>query len=260
MDQYTILLKELETYFDLESVELSEDEISALDLFNIVNEKFKELYDLHHSKEFIEQINSELTQSIVVGKFFKKIIPNFIDECDNVLIRSKNQTSRICFCFRNHKYEGICKDMDSEEIYFDTINQKTIINNDFILRHYDKIMSMFATIEEFSDLIQGNIDYDSDRHNHLLRPQIFSDSFLDVTLSYNIYGKVEIDIKINKSRDPEDIFKREWVKRKGLSEIVEENKEAILSNIPIDINQLNSTCEKIISQYREKNKVKSLDN
>jgi len=250
MAEYTRLRKELESYFEMSDVELNENQISAYDLYKIVNDKLHELRKIQFESTFKDEINKGFIITKKVSKLFKKEESSTGKRCTTVMTANNCKTSTITFGFSksNHiidtEYLTICRDIDSDEIYFD---KYSFVDKAFVMKHYDCISETFNTLEEFSKLFQGGVGTGGNGAQ-----QVFTDGFLEITLSYDSYGRIDTDIKIDEKEDKEDIYNRDWLKRKKLSEYVFENKETILRKIPINIDELNYTTKTIVEGYLSK--------
>ena len=76
---------------------------------------------------------------------------------------------------------------------------------------------------------------------------VFTDGFLTISIIYGNYGQINTDITISTKEDQNSLYKREWYTRKKLSDIVSENSDEILKKIPINIADLNTSCQEILS-------------
>lgn len=249
MDDYTRLLNELNSYFDLDDIEMSSEYISAYDLYTILNEKFGQLRNVVLGVEFESKINADRTIIKTIGRFFHKKTETVLEkECICVHSNTKGTTAEIGFIFADsNKSLHIYRDFDSEEIYFDKFNQ----DRDFVIKYYDDIDVYFNTLEVFSKLLACDIN----KHDSPNCEQIFSDSFMKIKLIYDNKGCMYTDISIVESEDPNNIFNREWLNREKLADVVNERKEDFLKKIPINVNELNQTCKTIIEPYLVKEKI-----
>jgi len=248
MDEYTKLKTEIDAYLEKEDVELTDQQISVYDLYNIVNNKLAELREICFNSKCLKDINKNLKFGRL-GSILRRETIRIYESCDEVTPRSNGKTSSIAFRlkYREHLLRScwirICKDVNSDEIYFDT----TTTDKGLVAKYYDQISEMFTILEEFSSLYQGAVGYrDKDVH------QIFSDGFLTSDFSYDQLGRIEIDLNLTKEADPNNIYKREWFQRQRLSDYVEENKENLMKKIPVDIEKLNHTTKTIVEDYTKK--------
>lgn len=238
-DEYTRLKLKLEEYLIQPDVNLSKDIISAYDLYQIVDNKLQELRDIKLGDDFKNEINKgHIIRK--VSSLFKKNDTCTNRLCTKITASSNGQKSSIFLCFGTPDYISyksfldICKDKDSDEIYFENYN----VDKTFVEKHYERINKIFDKLEEFSSLYQNNNGGKQD----------LSDDFFDITLEYDSFGRTNIYIKISQYEDKEKIYEREWLKRQKLSDFVLENKEAILSKIPINISKLNYTTRTIVEE------------
>ena len=73
MDKYTELLIKVKEYIqDDNNPEIKSGQISLFNLYNILDEVFKNLYKRKESEELLKRINKENTVVKKVGSFFRK--------------------------------------------------------------------------------------------------------------------------------------------------------------------------------------------
>jgi len=260
MDEYVRLKNEIDKYIEKDEIELSNDVISAHDLYMLVDDSLKELREIQFDSNFQKEINKRNMLDRTI-KIFKKKKSCLNDRCTFIMASCDGKKSSITFEFQTggdlsrEYFLDVCKDTNNDEIYFSGYNADKL----FVERFYDKISEYFATLEKFNALFLDKIGTFGSVTN-----QTFSDGFFDVNLSYDSYGRVKIETNINKLSDQENIYKRQWAKRTSLSDYVDENQENILKKIPINISELNfttrtivenATCNKNIPQLVKRNKV-----
>ena len=169
---------------------------------------------------------------------------------DNILATTTKNTSKITFFYglgTHPETFTILKDFNDSDIYF---SEDTKPDKEFITKYYNDIMYIFDTLETFAKMTKEDIGITNENNN--LKPLIFSDGFLTLTIKYDLTGKVSTNISINKTEDVKAIYKRNWYTRKSLSEIVSENSDEILKKIPINIKDLNSKCQSLLNEYTNK--------
>lgn len=244
MDEYTRLENEIKSYFQMPDVVRDSDTISAYDLYNIINNKFDELRRVIDTSSFFKEIkkNNNILRTLI--KKIKKE-PAVEAYCEYILIMRTKKGTEIYFggiCM------SICKEDNSDELYFGEYNN--CLDREFINRYYNKLIEIFTVMEEFNNLFNSG-----NNRKENFKPQIFSDSFLDVELSLFNNGEVEVSISINSKEDPNNLFNRKWYNRDTLASIIEDNKMELLKKIPIEISSLNCLCKNVLE---EKSKVKCL--
>lgn len=254
MDKYTQLLVKVKEYIqDDNNPEVENGQISLFNLYDILDKAFKELYKRKESEELLKKINEENTVVKKIGRFFKKIeIRELLVEYDSVLLNYSDLEVGIVFFGTNREQFSIEKDLDSNELYtrFNTLtdNQKEILN-----RHYDEILDILISLQEYRD-ITGIMD----SYRLSSKEQVFSDGFMNIKITYDYYGRIKIEITIEKSIDPEDISTREYARRERIQDVIDSNKLQILKKVVVDENVLEEGCQKILK--REKNLTKMISN
>lgn len=257
MDKYTELLIKVKEYIqDDNNPEIKSGQISLFNLYNILDEVFKNLYKRKESEELLKRINKENTVVKKVGSFFrKKEIKELLVEYNSVLLNYSDTEIGIVFFGTNREQFSIKKDSDSNELYTMyklTDNQKEILN-----RHYDEILDILISLQEYRDItgITGFLDS--------VKKQDFSDGFLNVKITYDYYGKIKIGINIEESIDPDDVSIREYVRKERIQDIIDNNKLQILKKCVVEENTLNDECQKILIKKKittNKMQVKALNN
>lgn len=248
MDEYTRLKKALEAYFEMPDVELTDEQMSVYDLHRIVDTKLEELRKIQIDSNFVKEVNKGLVFR-KIGGVFRQNKTSSQRECLNIRTESDGQTSEIVLEFSykksawGHYYLHICKDVDSDQIYF----KDKMADKDFVARYYDQINEIFSVLEEFSNLYQRSIG-----RSGIIQQQVFSDHLLKVALKYDAYGRTNIFIGVKEKADPQQIYKRGWFERQTLADFVEENREVILKKIPVDISRLDYTTKTIVGNYTSK--------
>lgn len=249
MDEYTKLKTTLEAYLDMPDVEVTHHEISIYTLQQILNSKLEELRKIQFDSDFKDEINNSYTVIQKVGRIFKKKVSICERPCTNVMASCDGKKSHITFAFTckenrfGTEYLTICKDVDSEEIYFE--NHKA--DKDFVVKHYDRINECFTTLEHFSMLYQGGIGGSGKSIE-----QTLGDNFFDIKIICDTYGRIDTTTKISSSVDKENMFTREWLKRQTLKEFYTEHEEEILRKIPVTIECLNYTFKTIVTDALSK--------
>ncbi len=249
MDEYTRLKTTLESYLDMPDVEITNQEISIYTLQQILTNKLEELRKIQFDSNFQDEINNSYTVIQKVGRIFKKKVSICERPCNRVMATCDGKKSHITFSFIckesrfGTEYLTICKDIDSDEIYFE--NYKT--DKDFVVKHYDRINEYFTTLEHFSMLYQGGVGGSGKSIE-----QTLGDDFLDIKIICDTYGRIDTTTKINSSIDKENMFTREWLKRQRLKDFYMEHEEAILRKIPVPIESLNYTFKTIVADALSK--------
>ena len=236
MNEYQRLESKIISYLSREEVKRTDDVISFYDLYKIIDKKFELLRNIQLNNKLIEKVNRDNAK--------KKTQRFIIRNLNNILATTENNTSKITFFYgKGYKPEvfTILKDFEDDDIYFST---NTSPNKEFIKNYYQEIISIFHTLESYAKLTKGDIGINKENPN--LKPMLFTDGFLTISIIYGNYGQVNIDISINANEDKSSIYKREWYTRKRLSDFVLEHNDEILKKIPVNISSLSGICKDII--------------
>ncbi len=255
MDEYTRLKNKLEAYLNMPDVELTENEISIYALRELIKDKLEELRKIQFDSDLPEEINKSYTIIERVGRVFKKKISMCQRQCTQVMSYCNGNKSEITFCFKakdscvGSEYLTICKDMDSDQIYFDRHHA----DKEFVERHFDRISEHFSILEEFSKLYQGGVGGSGKGVG-----EIISDGFFNIEIKSDTYGRTNIKTTLTKTEDKEGLFTREWFQRQTLKELYQEEEDDILKKISVSINSLNYTYQTIVKSAISKQNVPQL--
>ncbi|MBQ7104611.1 MAG: hypothetical protein IJN90_02010 [Bacilli bacterium] len=255
MDEYTRLKNKLEAYLNMPDVELTENEISIYALRELIKDKLEELRKIQFDSDLPEEINKSYTIIERVGRVFKKKISMCQRQCTQVMSYCNGNKSEITFCFKvkdscvGSEYLTICKDMDSDQIYFDRHHA----DKEFVERHFDRISEHFSILEEFSKLYQGGVGGSGKGVG-----EIISDGFFNIEIESDTYGRTNIKTTLTKTEDKEGLFTREWFQRQTLKELYQEEEDDILKKISVSINSLNYTYQTIVKSAISKQNVPQL--
>ena len=255
MDEYTRLRNKLEAYLNKPDIELSENEISVYMLRELIKDKLEGLRKIQFDSDLPEEINKSYTIMERVGRIFKKKDSLCQRQCTQVTSSCNGTKSKITFRFKvkdsymGSQYLTICKDMDSDQIYFDLYQA----DKEFVERHYDRISEHFSILEEFSKLYQGGVGGSGKSVE-----QTISDGFFNIEIESDTYGRTTIKTTLTKTEDKEELFTREWFQRKTLKELYKENEDDILKKIPLSIDSLNYTYQTIVKSAISKQNVPQL--
>lgn len=253
MEKYTELLIKLEDYLQKPDVDLTDDVISACDLYHIVNSRLSDLRSIHNDKDYIKSLNSFSnlsTRKNVIQKIRKQgLIPIHSTKFTKVRFWIKPDRSEINFINKSSLFGEydikIRKNHDSDEIYFDG----GLVDRDFVNRNYDMIDKIFSTLEDTYEIFGECYKIGNDTHE-----KTFSDGFLNIRLITDIQsGNSSIKINIVKSADPDNIYQTEWYNRERLSDFVARNQEELLKKVPIPRKDLTIPFAKMVDCYEKSN-------
>lgn len=245
MDHYSELKNRIDKYENLNNVMFTEQTISLYDLKRLLDNKFKRLRHIMNVESFINVINKDNIELQGIGC----LQPS--DRCSSILFSNDKMISKIIFGFNEDssaiptRFIRICKDDDSDELYFEGKE----CDREFIERYISRILEIFAVLEEFSRLFQGKINF-----AHNVFQQEFTDGFFVVSIKCYGNGNVSLAVAINEESDPNNIYKRTWLNRERLFDYVNERSDIILKKISVKINMLHIVFRLVVEEYiREQN-------
>ena len=256
MDNYEELLREINEFINSEepNLENTNDEIiSAYDLYIKVKNELSGLNKLSQTPRQLAKkvdFNSLLTLITYDEDVFQKSSKSY------VRIYGDSTISQITFYNTIPKEKdayniSVKKDKGASNIYIDKPldNQNKSIYK-FIKKNYCLIIEILSQIEEYTDIF-SKISFDwlnlQDEENSMdIQNKLF-----DISLTYNLVGKVDAKIFINHNHPLASEFYKNYLNKQTLSEYVNENKENILKRILISPHQISDGFEKI---YNHKNK------
>lgn len=236
MNEYQRLEAKLINYLSRTEIKRTDSIISFYDLYKTIEDKFKILRNIQLDNQLIDKINKDNLQTRST-----EFVTHYLD---NILATTEGTTSKITFFYgmgRNPETFTILKDFDDNDIYF---SSNTKPNKDFITKYYEDIIFIFKNLEDYAKLTKGDIGINKENPN--LRPMLFTDGFLTISINYSNYGQVSTEITINKEEDQTAIYKREWYTRKKLADFVSENSDEILKKIPVNISDLNPSYQEML--------------
>ncbi len=259
MNQYEEFLEKIKEYFAYDEVVSDGVIISAYDLINILREKMKELHSIIYDDKnyFVDLIEKFYTRQETYGVFFKKKRNVSLAKVDFISQTFQQGHSEFYVSLKDINYEkidydslSICKDNGTEELYF---RENYGVDKAFVEQFQDLILSDFEKLEEFYSLFQlTNPGINKIPSDSCIKEEI-SDGFLKIVISYDVYGIFIRNIAIEKQVDFDNIYAREWVNYESLKDYVNSHSEELLKRIPINILNLKSTTQKIITDYYSKN-------
>lgn len=231
MDVYDSELKELDEKLSTQNVISDENVISVYDLYNILNKKFEKLRSVTQSHTIFS------SKEIFNHKKYKEVM--FGINCD---------TSQITI-FPNMRFDSsfhICKDHNNDEFYL-APHYKTSrkFMNNFIIKYYDEIMYVFSVLEEYSPLVTTPLD------------SVFKCG--KYSFKIDVDGDGNVNLKI--IDDSKQMNLEEMVEKENHKLLSEEVKLEFAKKIVVNIDLLNESLQKIITEhFAEKEKVKVIAN
>lgn len=212
---YEDLVNIIRKYSEKEIIIETNEIINALDLYNIVNDKF---YNLREN-----------------------IYYNFI--YNNAWPHISSNGIIIEFCYDDYDLQFNLLKKDGIIYYFDTKSQCSKIYNQTVYR--EDIINMFTILEEYYKLF---FDLETGKKNTM--EFILLDKYFDIKILCNEYGevynKIVFDEKLEKS---ETIYN---VSDPRVNRLINMNMKDILSKIPVKKSDLPSMFKQILEERKKK--------
>lgn len=258
MQQYEEFLEHINKYFEYDEVVSKGTLISAYDLLKIITERMHEYFILIcDNSDFKKAINDYYTVQVPFGKIFKKFKKVNTASVDYTQYRYEKNHAKAVIKFNGEsfissKYIRLCKDTNTDELYFDTFSE---IDKEFVEHFHDQILSDLQKIEELFYLFKltnTNVEEIPYSSNQSLIKEEISDDFLKLIISYDACGRVNSKIIIDPSVDPDNIYGREWLNHEPIKDYIAKHKDELLKKIAINVLDLKETTQKIITDYYAK--------
>lgn len=249
MREYEKLVSKIEEYKDKEDIVETDEVISALDLCNIVNDRFAKLRSIENGEVLRRKINKDNNDLIKFLRKIRKVDTLLNYECNRVVPIIFNNGLQITFYFANSNLKiSIGKNIGENEIYYISRDRK---DNLLVNRYYNDIMNIFNILEEYHELFligKDNIGCE----NGL---KVFNDVF-DVKIYCLKNGNVYSSVCFNKSVDKDMISEEEYINKPSIKTIINLHKYYLIK-IPIQKSSLPPLLKKILDE-RERTSVKKL--
>lgn len=257
MQQYEEFLKKIKKYFEYDEVITQGDIINAYDLVTIIQSRLGKLHDLIYSNKDLKNDIERFYRGTNIIEIIRKISKKSTPKVDFILKRCEQDSSRIYIRFYPDSCDTvdftsleICKDYNSDELYFGNSSYGYGTDKDFVEYFKDIFLSDLYYLEYFMEvfkLSQPSIEELPSGDYHV--EEVIDDEFIKLKISYDTYGSVSSTISILPDVDPNNIYSRVWLDHPSLKEYVDEHKEEFLKRIPIDIINLNASTQKIVNDY-----------
>lgn len=256
MQQYEEYLERIKKYFEYDEVIANENTISAYDLISILNCYLNNLHKIINDEEkIIADIEDYYSETKVLGKIFKKKYPVNLAKVDFILQRFDDGRASIYIRFKESKLNftsmEICKEKGTDELYFSGTYSYGV-DKEFVNHFKDTILTNLQSLEDFFDIFQLSLpnlnELPSHESKNIIKQEI-DDDFLKVTITYDTSGDLFYKVNILESIDKDNIYNREWLDHESIKEYVDRNMSELLKRIPVDIDKLELTTQKIISNY-----------
>lgn len=216
MQIYKRFNKIIDEYTKKEDVILTDTYISAYDLYHLIQEQLQSLKDINEKSSFIPKdynlkIKSKIDKDYINLEFlFKKVKGN-----SDIFIRK------------------ISKDIKNNTYIF-----KTNVDKEFMNEFYDEITHIFDVKEKY---------YKEYEITDTIK--IFSDSIFDAVISYNEYGEVNINVRINEKKELFKLSDRHWFLYNFILKKFKNRKIDILKKFPIEIVKIQGSMKLIVEDY-----------
>ena len=235
MRKYERLASRIEEYKIKEEVVEIEEVISALDLYNIVNNRFAKLRDIVISEELKNKINYDNKGFIQFERNINGINTYLNSECNCIIPSISADKITINFYFSKGKIV-LSKGIDSPEVNFASYVKKDIL---FLVNYYNDIMELFQMLEDYPKLLYNSEKKIENQRNISLKTDCF-----DIAISCNDRGIVSCNIL---DREEGNIN----------SYVTDINRSVILSKISVQKSGLPPLFKQILEE-RKKSNVKKL--
>ena len=235
MRKYERLASRIEEYKVKEDVVETDEVISALDLYNIVNNIFAKLRDIVTGKELKNKINSDNKGFIQFERNINGINTCLNSECNYIVPSISPNKTTINFYFSKGKIV-LSKGIDSPEVNFASYVKKDIL---FLVNYYNDIMELFQMLEDYQKLLYNSEKKIENQRNISLKTDCF-----DIAISCNDRGIVSCNIL---DREEGNIN----------SYVTDINRSVILSKISVQKSGLPPLFKQILEE-RKKSNVKKL--
>lgn len=235
MRKYERLASRIEEYKIKEDVVETEEVISALDLYNIVNNKFAKLRDIVISEELKNKINYDNKGFIQFERNINGINTYLNSECNCIVPSISADKITINFYFSKGKIV-LSKGINSPEVNFASYVKKDIL---FLVNYYNDIMELFQMLEDYQKLLYNSEKKIENQRNISLKTDCF-----DIVISCNDRGIVSCNIL---DREEGNIN----------SYVTDINRSVILSKISVQKSGLPPLFNQILEE-RTKSNVKKL--
>ena len=261
MTNYFKLLSRIKEYDNENHIKADNEVISVDDLFNLSYNKFSELKNALSTENLEKKLNNSL------NKYLKNFIIKLNTKC-NIKYNGENAKLYInlyllkCKLFsftinKNFKTNqtkfNIKQNLPKEDPLLYRLAYNIIKDNISIIN--DKLDGL----QEFEGLMMANKESYNSFYEILLKSkngiydtQYFRDDFFDVAFNYNLKGKLDYSIRINKNNDEQDIYYKHINNLTPLNEITKQYEGQILKQIPVNILKLDPVLRYIVDEANSK--------
>lgn len=260
MNYFDTVKEKIADYIVKEPVVETDEVISAYTLFSILDDCNKRLRHTEEmGKGLLDKLNVIYPQVTVErkGKFFKKKIKENQFNLFNFDIH--DNYSRLTLDGPSMHYIYLFKDYDYADIY----SKNYSLTDEAYNKCIDDIEDIFSELEYTGKLFRDEkkssghknsqlkgfkfYDYDADSISNTITYEGF-----DIKIRFDRFPtKFKYNICLNKHFDPnENSYSHYYNQENNLNNILEENKEAILKNTPINIGDLSYMFCMLVLDYK----------
>lgn len=237
MDEYNRLLGRLNSFLSYEEVINNEEVISAYDYINLLRKEYNKSKKVSVSEELVSRIDRgyELIQK---RHNRKEKYTKEVEYIESIEVFTGSKVSRIRVVTSSGE-TYICRYNDTKEIFM--TGHK--LNQEFISKYLKELNRLFDASETY---LQCHKDEFTDSYSGVVHSN-HSDGTVSVDIIYDSEEGVHYDIKLE--GDTEDTLNKEWLIRKSLKDIVNENEKGILKRIPVNVRNLPPLGLKVTERY-----------
>ncbi len=257
MNYYDSVKQKIADYIVKEPVVETDEVISAYTLFTILeNENKKIRHTKEKEKGLLDKLNAIYPQVTVEkkGNFFKKKIKK--NQFDWISFDINDIGSRLYLHGPSIHSISIYKDYGYSDIY----SKYNALTEGAYNECSDDIEDIFSELESIGTLFLEEKKSSGHKSSELVRDTItntLSYEGFDIAIKFDRCNmEYSYDFKLNKEFDPKNNSNSYYYNQDSLNNILEENKEAILKNTPINIGDLSYMFCMLVLNYKAKEEKK----
>lgn len=255
MNYFDTVKERIADYIVKDPVEENEEVISAYTLFSIIESYNKRIrHTKAMGKGLLDKLNIIYPQETYKNKekiFKKKTKANHFSD---ISYRINNNSSKIILQEFPHGTTSIEKDFNYSDIYTRDYN---LLNEEAYSKCIGDIEKILSELSYLGNLFSEEIKSSGHKNSTLesydtkLYNTIPCEGF-DIKIGFDSFNiSFNYDIALNKDFDPNgNSDSRYYNQDYKLSNIIEENKEAILKNTPVNIGDLSYMFCMLVLDYR----------
>lgn len=250
MEQYELIKTEIDKILNSNEVTYDGTYISAYELKNIISDELKNLYQIFDNET---NIVKSINKKNLISKLFNT---QNLPKLDYICFETKekgHQEMDFVFKERNNytKVIRINKMPKNDNLFFnyDKITEK---ERNFVMKNIIYIINTFNIIEYYYENFEINIapNYIKSDIN-----QDFEYSILNISYKFQNSPKIIISLS---NKELNKTFNTDWLSRENLKNYTYKNINELLKRIPIKVEELNNSYQKIVNKTLNNNKTKQL--